>query len=339
MRTVYLSCRSSLTSLVMVNPDLRAQNTMSSNFEKIAADFFGGKEVLTEAQYDSRPSPNCSRKKTYIITHGGQRKADEVFNFCKTEPKLFRFLSDCLWSGQLEKDRDKKVGPKWVGDGKVTLTNIGPHSENLEMNQMEMVLPSAEASDIMALLQTLSLGQPFMESDEEGTAEEDIAQVNDAPDVIDKDSSSPAGFALPSTDDTEWMKTGNDREIKKVAASSSKKNKKKGYKSSKKGKKDGSASMDEKSLQESLATEPKVREEAEKRASSTERAVAEQLNTFDDPSSDGKWIVVQNKVLARQRRPLNTSNGTSSGPTIAQTGSSSSAPRPQQVSDSSFDVQ
>ena len=122
--------------LELVNPDICTGNAMSPDFEKFSADFFGGKEVLTDEQYETKPLPSPAHSKSYVVTYTSSHEAVEVFEKCKEDPKLFQLLNGWLWSGDLGRTRDKTVGPDWLHGAQITLMAAGSRREGIELRKM-----------------------------------------------------------------------------------------------------------------------------------------------------------------------------------------------------------
>jgi hypothetical protein len=353
----------SLTPIANINPALRVAPA-SSEFEKIAADFFGGKMV--SLNYEKKPSPSPTSTKTYITTYNATRFSDEVWDECKENPALAIFLMDVILCNDMEEHRAKSKPVNWLGDGRVHLFKIGTHSGEAELKAMLNVLNlGSKTQSVMEEGNdsgTLNLSS-FTIFTEGGSA----TQSDDAPDVdIDSDTSTlaqPGPTSHPEREnkqqndeeeslnlgkpeersnkqnndeeDDKWMKSSEDHEFEKIPKTSSKKrrrNRNKNHDNIRK-KKPFKASS-------TLGAEP----EQESTMSEKEEVLAN--DNISEPSSNldylsldeksGDWSVVQNRVIPKQIRPLNNSS------TIAihsgrrsQSGaqSSQSSPHPHKVSD------
>jgi hypothetical protein len=118
---------------------------MSTEFLKIAADFYGGKEVLTEAEYETKPPPSELRTRTFTVTNDCLRYSDAVFEMCKKSPAAFVLLRDILRSNQMDIAAEKQEKAHWLGLGPNTtvhLETIGTSSRNVGENEVRNYLLS-----------------------------------------------------------------------------------------------------------------------------------------------------------------------------------------------------
>jgi hypothetical protein len=321
---------------------------MSAEFERVAADFFGGRAVLFDHEYQEKARENAwspPHTKNYIITNDSFRLGDDLWNECnKTDSALCQFLKDCLKSNELETALVKGRKVFWLNNAQVDPSRVGPHSANIELKAFLNDLNPAggmqsgmEEGDTSYALIVSSFF--FAEEDSE-------AETKHAPEAGDNDNSSleqtepisdPKGkiktqidgkeaSKVPQPDpksdkqngDEDWVKTGEDHKTD-ATNSSLKKKRTNGNNKKKKGNKKGKISIKKKPSEVS----PMLESESEIESQMTEESkilayntVSQPLNSFKDPSLDessGDWNVVQNKLLPRRGRSLNAWAGTSSG--------------------------
>jgi hypothetical protein len=303
-----------------------AQHTgpLSPGFEKLASDFFSGKEVRSVLAYQLETDiPPSTARKNYVISYGNSTISVEERAQLARDEEFCMFMADVVMSNELEHARANNT-KYW--DAKVVDLKVNDKSEDAVIKAFTQTLRAKFVS-----IQSNSEGKQF--SSEEGNVSapldlsisirilhQDVAESNIIPDEQNNNEflnlvpTQPSPSANDQSkvlnedkDGDDWMNTCEDYETEKVPKKAGKKAKKRRNQANKKHPK-FSSKFDAEPEEESSITE-----ELETIANATP---SKRLENFEDPLLEekfGNWSVVQAKLSPGPGRALNGSSASASG--------------------------